>query len=54
LDIFEQTPSINELVEKLVKKEVLIFRQYQLNVKMSSLMVGKNETMFPTVGFLAH
>jgi len=41
LDIFEQNTSVNELIGKLVKREVLIFRQYQLDVKMSSLMVGE-------------
>jgi hypothetical protein len=33
LDIFEQTPSTSELVEKLVNKELLVFRKYQLDVK---------------------
>ncbi len=33
LDIFEQIASISELVEELVKRELLIFRRYQLNVK---------------------
>jgi hypothetical protein len=33
LDIFEQIASISEPVEELVKKELLIFRKYQLDVK---------------------
>ncbi len=33
LDIFEQTSSTNEPIEELVKKELLIFRRYQLHVK---------------------
>jgi hypothetical protein len=33
LDIFEQTASTNELIEKLVKRELLIFKRYQLDVK---------------------
>jgi len=33
LDIFERTTSTSELVEILVKKELLIFRKYQLDVK---------------------
>jgi hypothetical protein len=33
LDIFEQIASTNELVEKLVKRELLVFRRYQLDVK---------------------
>jgi hypothetical protein len=33
LDIFEQTASTSEPVEELVKKELLIFKRYQLDVK---------------------
>jgi hypothetical protein len=33
LDIFEQTKNISELAKKVIKKELLIFRQYQLDVK---------------------
>jgi hypothetical protein len=33
LDIFEQTASISELAEELVKRELLVFRRYQLDVK---------------------
>jgi len=56
LDIFEQIISTSELVEKLVKRELLIFRKYQLDVKDIKCLLQwwqKHETMFPTVGFLA-
>ncbi len=33
LAIFEQIASISELAEKLVKKKLLVFKRYQLNVK---------------------
>ncbi len=33
LDIFEQTTSTSEQVEKLIKRELLIFKRYQLDVK---------------------
>jgi hypothetical protein len=32
-DIFEQITSTSELTKKLVKKELLVFRRYQLDVK---------------------
>jgi hypothetical protein len=33
LDIFEQITSINEPTKELVKRELLIFRRYRLDVK---------------------
>jgi hypothetical protein len=33
LDIFEQIASTNEPMEELVKRELLVFRRYQLDVK---------------------
>jgi hypothetical protein len=33
LDIFEQIANTSELVEELVKRELLIFKRYQLDVK---------------------
>jgi hypothetical protein len=33
LDIFEQIASTSELAKELVKKELLVFRKYQLDVK---------------------
>jgi hypothetical protein len=55
LDTFEQTTSTNEPVEKLVKKELLIFKKYQLDVKDIKCLFQwwqKHETMFLIVGFL--
>jgi hypothetical protein len=56
LDIFEQIANTNELVKKFVKRELLIFRRYQLDVKDIKCPLPwwqKHEAMFPTVGFLA-
>jgi hypothetical protein len=56
LDIFEQTTSTNELVEKLVKRELLIFKRYELDVKNIKCIFQwwhKHEVMFLIVGFLA-
>jgi hypothetical protein len=33
LDIYEQIASTNELVEELVKKELLVLKRHQLDVK---------------------
>jgi hypothetical protein len=33
LDIFKQTTNINELTKELVKKELLLFKHYQLDVE---------------------
>jgi hypothetical protein len=33
LDIFEQIASTNEPIEELVKKELPMFRRYQLDIK---------------------
>jgi hypothetical protein len=55
LDIFEQIASTNELAEKLVKMELLVFKRYQLNVKNIKCFFQwwqKYEAMFPIVGFL--
>ncbi len=56
MDIFEQIVNINELVEELVKRELLIFKKYQLDVKDIKCHFQwwqKHETMFSTIGFLA-
>jgi hypothetical protein len=56
LDIFEQSASTNEPIKKLVKRELLIFRRYQLDVKDIQCLLQwwhKHEAMFPTIGFLA-
>jgi hypothetical protein len=54
LDIFEQIGSTSESVEELVKREFLIFRRYQLDVKDIKYPLQwcqKHDTMFPTFGF---
>ncbi len=54
--IFELTISTNEPIEKLVKKEFVIFKRYQLDVKDIKCPFQwwqKNEAMFRTLGFLA-
>jgi hypothetical protein len=33
LDIFEQIANTNELAKELVKRELLVFRRYQMDVK---------------------
>jgi hypothetical protein len=38
LHIFEQIASISEPIEELVKKELLIFKGYQLDVKTSIVL----------------
>jgi hypothetical protein len=56
LDIFEQIGSTSESVEELVKREFLIFRRYQLDVKDIKCPLQwwqKHDTMFSTFGFLA-
>jgi hypothetical protein len=57
LDIFEQTPSKSESTTKLVTKKMLIFKYYQMDsnkFKCPFQWWAKHETMFPSVGFLAH
>ncbi len=56
MDIFEQIVNTNEPVEKLVKKELLIFRTYLLDVKDIKCPFQwwqKHEAMFIIVGSLA-
>jgi hypothetical protein len=55
LNIFEQTTSTSEPIEKLVKGELLVFKKYQLDVKDIKCPLSgwqKHEAMFPTIGFL--
>ncbi len=55
LDIFEQITSINEPVEEHVKRVLLIFRRYQLDVKDIKCLFEwwqKHERMIFMVGFL--
>jgi hypothetical protein len=56
LDIFEMTTSTNEPTTKLVNRELLIFKHYQVDVKDIKCRLqwlGKHENMFPTIGFCA-
>jgi hypothetical protein len=55
LDIFEQTISTSEPIEELVKRELMIFRRYQLDVKYIKCPLQwskKHEALFPTIVFL--
>jgi hypothetical protein len=56
LDIFEMTINTSEPTTKLVNKELLIFRCYQVDVKNIECPLQwweKHESMFPTFGFFA-
>jgi hypothetical protein len=56
LDIFEQTISTSEPTKELIKRELLIFKRYQLDVKNIKCPLQwrqKHETMFSTIRFLA-
>jgi hypothetical protein len=55
-DIFEHTTSTNEPIEKLVKRELVIFKRYQMDVKDIKCFLQwwlNYEAMFLIVGFLA-
>jgi len=55
LDIFEQTVSTSESAKQLVKKVLLIFKRYQLDVndiKCPFQWWQKHEAMFPTIRIL--
>jgi hypothetical protein len=53
LDIFEMIPNISEPTTKLVNRELLIFRRYQVDVKNVKCLQGweKDENMFLTFCF---
>jgi hypothetical protein len=56
LDIFKQTISKSELVKKLMKRQLLVFKKYQLDIKNIKIFFQwwqKHEVVFPTIGFLA-
>jgi len=56
LDIFEQITRTSELVKKLITRELLIFKKYQMDVKdiKRPLQWWQNlKAMFPIIGFLA-
>jgi hypothetical protein len=55
LDIFEQVVTTSELAEVLVKRELLVFKRYHLdiiNIKCLHQWWHKHEAIFPIVGFL--
>ncbi len=57
LDIFQQTISTNKPSKKLVTRELLIFKRYQVDpkdIKCPPQWCGKHEAMFLIVGFLVH
>jgi hypothetical protein len=57
LDIFQMTSRNTKPTKKLVKKVLLVFRHYQMDVKEIKCPLqwwDKHEGMFPTIGFLAH
>jgi len=57
LDIFEQTTNTNELTKKLNNMKLLIFKQYQVDVKDMKCPFRqweKYELMFSIVDFLVH
>jgi hypothetical protein len=56
LDIFDMTTNIIEPSTKLINKELLIFKCYQVDVKDIKCPMQwweKRENMFPTIGFCA-
>ncbi len=56
LCIFEMTTNASEPTTRLVNKELLIFRHYQVDVKdikCASHWWEKHENMFPTIGLCA-
>ncbi len=56
LDIFEMTTNTSEPTMKLINKELLIFKRYQVNVeniKSPPQWWEKWKNMFPTIGFCA-
>jgi hypothetical protein len=56
LDMFEQIVNTTEPTKELVNRELLIFKEYQVHVKEIKCPLQwwqKQESMFPTMGFLA-
>jgi hypothetical protein len=54
LDIFEMTTNTSEPTTKLINKELLIFKHYQVDVRTIKCPLQwweKHESMFPTIGF---
>jgi hypothetical protein len=50
---FEPTSSISELAKELVKRELLILRHYQIDIKCPLQWWEKHETIFLIVDFFA-
>jgi hypothetical protein len=47
----------NELMKKKFSMELMIFRKFQMDAKNNKCLFQwweKHESMFPTIGFLAH
>ncbi len=56
LDVFDQIVNTSEPTKEIVNRELLIFRQYQVDVKEIKCPLRwwqEHEWMFPTMGFLA-
>jgi hypothetical protein len=54
LNIFEQIVNTNELMKKLVGKELLIFKRYQVhikNIKYPFQWWEKHKSIFSIIGF---
>jgi hypothetical protein len=54
LNIFEQIVSTNELMKKLVGRELLVFKKYQVhikNIKCPLQWWEKHKSIFSTIGF---
>jgi hypothetical protein len=55
-NIFEQIVNTSEIAKEIVKRELLIFRRYQLdvkNIKCPFQWWQKHEAMFPIVGIFS-
>jgi hypothetical protein len=56
LEIFEMTTNTSEPIKELVNQELLIFREFQMDVKKIKCPLQwwkKHEPISPTIGFLA-
>jgi hypothetical protein len=52
LYIFEMTISLNKLITKLINRELLIFRRFQVDPKEIKCLLQRHESMFPIACFL--
>jgi len=56
LDIFEMMARTSEPTKELIRKKLLVYKCYQMDVKNIKCFFqwqDKHETMFRTIGFLA-